>query len=556
MSKDPCFHAFKSDISTLSLPEKFTFPFNYDPHSIAILACDEIKNQYLIPNVWNHDFGFTNIGMGKMFGVLVVKDKDGKIGFLSAFSGKIGETNKYEGFVPPVFDILEIEGFFKQGEAEILKINDEIEVLLTDPSYLELTDEVIAAKRDSEKAIAELKIIQKENKESRKHKRTFIQSIDANYEDKEILLQALNKESSYDHYRMKDLRKIWLDKINSLETTLAEKQNYIQSLKTIRRQKSAILQKKIFASYRFINSLGEWKDVIDIFHLKDEVVPPSGAGECAAPKLIQYAFLQGYKLIAMAEFWWGRSPASEIRKHEYYYPACKGKCEPILSHMLQGIEMDTNPVLLIKQNLSLDIIYEDDDIMAINKPHNTLSVTGKLIEESLYDSLKEILPNATGPLNIHRLDMGTSGVMLIAKNIEAYHFIQYQFIKRRISKTYIAVLEGVVESEEGIIDLPLRLDIDDRPRQLVCYEHGKPAQTKYKVISKTENETRIQFNPITGRTHQLRVHASHNLGLNCSIKGDELYGKRSDRLYLHAASITFKHPSSLEIMTIHAEVPF
>jgi tRNA pseudouridine32 synthase/23S rRNA pseudouridine746 synthase len=224
--------------------------------------------------------------------------------------------------------------------------------------------------------------------------------------------------------------------------------------------------------------------------------------------------------------------------------------------MLQGIDMDTDPVLLIKQKLDLDIIYEDDAIMAINKPSDTLSVPGKKVSESIYDKIKELLPDATGPLNVHRLDMATSGVLLIAKNIEAYHYLQSQFTNRHVNKTYVALLDGVVQKTEGMIDLPLRVDLDDRPRQLVCYDYGKPAQTKYKVISIEQNKTRIHFYPITGRTHQLRVHASHSLGLNCPIVGDELYGKRSDRLYLHAASIEFRHPTTHEMMTITAELPF
>jgi tRNA pseudouridine32 synthase / 23S rRNA pseudouridine746 synthase len=319
---------------------------------------------------------------------------------------------------------------------------------------------------------------------------------------------------------------------------------------------SGILQNKIFESFKFVNKAGEGKDLLDIFKITVAVIPPSGAGECAAPKLFQYAFLNGYEPIALAEFWWGKTPSSEIRKHEQYYPACKGKCEPILGHMLEGIELDIDPVLLIKQNLEIDIIYEDEALLAINKPYDALSVPGRKIEGSLYDKLREILPDASGPLNVHRLDMATSGVMLIAKNLEAYHYLQMQFIKRYIGKTYVAVLEGIVPNDEGLIDLPLRLDINDRPRQLVCYEHGKPAQTRYEVLSRTETETRILFHPLTGRTHQLRVHASHILGLNCPIKGDDLYGKKGGRLYLHAESIKFKHPLTKEMMTITAEVPF
>lgn len=260
----------------------------------------------------------------------------------------------------------------------------------------------------------------------------------------------------------------------------------------------------------------------------------------------------------MAEFWWGQSPKSEIRKHKQFYPACKSKCEPILaSHMLKGLNMEPNPFEENPaENKEIEIVYEDDVLAIINKPAEFLSVPGKIITDSVYQRMKERYPNSTGPLIVHRLDMSTSGLLLIAKNEETYIKLQSQFIKRTIKKRYVALLDGVVLENEGVINLPLRVDLEDRPRQLVCYEHGKQAQTKWKVIEIKNNQTRVYFYPITGRTHQLRVHASHELGLKTPIVGDDLYGKKANRLHLHAEKITFIHPNSKEELTFQKEADF
>ena len=286
--------------------------------------------------------------------------------------------------------------------------------------------------------------------------------------------------------------------------------------------------------------------------------PPAGAGECAAPKLLNYAFEHQLKPIAMAEFWWGQSPKSEIRKHKQFYPACKSKCEPILlSHMLMGLEMESNP---FEENpaagKNIEIVYEDDILLVINKPAEFLSVPGKKISDSVYQRMKEKYPEATGPLVVHRLDMSTSGLMLIAKDEATYVKLQSQFIKRTISKRYVALLDGVLHDNEGSIDLPLRVDLEDRPRQLVCYDHGKPAQTKWKKIKIINNQTLVYFYPITGRTHQLRVHASHELGLKTPIIGDDLYGTKSNRLHLHAEQLIFIHPISNKKICFHCEAEF
>ncbi|MBP9794309.1 MAG: RluA family pseudouridine synthase, partial [Flavobacterium sp.] len=328
----------------------------------------------------------------------------------------------------------------------------------------------------------------------------------------------------------------------------------LNELKELRKQKSNTLQQRLFAEYAFLNGLGESKSLGKIFDNN----PPAGAGECAAPKLLHYAFQHHLKPICMAEFWWGQSPKSEVRKHQQFYPSCKSKCEPILlGHMLKGLTMDDNPFQLNPaEGKEIEIVYEDESIAVINKPAEFLSVPGKQISDSVYERMKIRYPEATGPIIVHRLDMSTSGIMLIAKTEAAYLNLQRQFIKRTIKKCYEALLDGEIATKSGFIDLPLRVDLDDRPRQLVCYEYGKPAQTNWEIISIENGKTRVHFYPITGRTHQLRVHASHPLGLNTPIVGDDLYGTKANRLHLHAKSITFIHPINNQEMKIEVAAEF
>jgi tRNA pseudouridine32 synthase/23S rRNA pseudouridine746 synthase len=313
------------------------------------------------------------------------------------------------------------------------------------------------------------------------------------------------------------------------------------------------LQQQLFKEYAFLNQHKELKSLGEIFNEN----PPAGAGECAAPKLLHFAFQHDLKPIAMAEFWWGASPKSEVRKHAQYYPACTGKCEPILKHMLQGIRTDANPFEINQADgKEIAIVFEDDYLAVINKPAEFLSVPGKQVTDSVYGRMKAKYPDATGPLVVHRLDMSTSGLLIVAKTAEIHKKLQSQFIKRKVQKQYVALLEGIIKEDSGLIVLPLRVDLDNRPNQLVCYDFGKSAQTKWKVIARKNNRTLIHFYPITGRTHQLRVHAAHPLGLNTPILGDDLYGNKANRLHLHAESLTFQHPISKETITITVAADF
>jgi tRNA pseudouridine32 synthase / 23S rRNA pseudouridine746 synthase len=295
----------------------------------------------------------------------------------------------------------------------------------------------------------------------------------------------------------------------------------------------------------------------DIFKPTREGRPIAGSGECAAPKLFQYAFQHDLHPIALAEFWWGESPKTEVRIHGHYYPACRGKCEPILGFMLQGLAVEENPMLKNPaENKDLEVVWEDAHIVVINKPAEFLSVPGKLVTDSVYERMRMRYPEATGPLIVHRLDMSTSGLLLVAKTAEVHKELQRQFIQREIKKRYVALLEGEVLEDRGTVELPLRVDLENRPRQLVCYEYGKPAVTIWKVLERKDGRTRIHFFPITGRTHQLRVHAAHVDGLHAPIVGDDLYGQTSHRLHLHAEWIQFRHPISGKDMTMKVEAGF
>ena len=352
------------------------------------------------------------------------------------------------------------------------------------------------------------------------------------------------------------MKKAWDVKIALATQHFDALANPITLLREKRAALSAALQKQLHEQYRFLNAEGVTKDLLDIF--KDAMVPPpAGSGECAAPKLFQYAYEHDFKPIAMAEFWWGASPKSEVRKHKQFYPSCRSKCEPILGHMMQGLDVEDNPIQTVATyKAALEIVYEDDYLLLVNKPPEFLSVPGKHIQESVLTRMKRYLPKAKGPLLVHRLDMSTSGLLLVAKNEKTHKNLQKQFIARTIKKRYVALLDGEILTKTGVIDLPLRVDLDNRPQQLVCYTHGKPAKTNYEVVDIVAGKTRIHFYPVSGRTHQLRVHAAHVDGLNMPILGDDLYGVKGERLHLHAAQLTFTHPVTLKVLDVICEAPF
>lgn len=555
MSKS-LFQPFKTNISGIALPEKFTFPFYYEPHELSIIAANELQSYLETQTDFEHNFGLKEnqegLVIGKMFGVLVCQNQEGKLGYLWAFSGKLAGVNHHPYFVPTIFDMLHEDGFFRKEEEVLNAINRQIEILENSDELLNAKRKLENTKKEAVTDIQNQKDKIKRLKIERDEKRNSFANLSAS--EIEQLEQELSEESKKESILLKKMTKYWNFQIENAQKDVNLLLDEINQLKEERRQKSGSLQQKLFAEYSFLNQFGERKSIGEIFNNN----PPAGAGECAAPKLLHYAFEHYLKPIAMAEFWWGQSPKSEIRKHKQFYPACKSKCEPILlSHMLKGLEMEANP---FQENpaegKNIEIVFEDEVLAVINKPAEFLSVPGKIIADSVYQRAKELYPNATGPLIVHRLDMSTSGLMLIAKDEETYVKLQSQFIKKTIKKRYVALLDGILQENDGFIDLPLRVDLDDRPRQLVCFEHGKKAQTKWEKIEIRDNKTLVYFYPITGRTHQLRVHASHELGLKTPIVGDDLYGTKANRLHLHAESLTFEHPTTKKEITISVKAEF
>lgn len=554
------FHQFKQSISQLEIPTKFDYPFYYEPQEIAKLACKEVQDYLENQTDFDHNFGLLNddstIPIGKMFGVLVVKNNLNEIGYLAAVSGKLANSNDHIFFVPPVFDMLHKDGFFLEQEERLNEINRILERLENDINYTELKNHFIDFEVQAHQEINEAKQLLKTNKADRKNQRnTIIETLSA--KESEEFEADLVKQSLRDKYEFRKLNEELEAKKNDFLTKIEIYENKISALKEERKIKSNSLQNQLFEQYQFTNKFNKNKSLKSIFEQTIFQKPPAGAGECAAPKLLQFAFQNELEPICMAEFWWGDSPKSEVRKHQHYYPACTGKCEPILGHMLDGIELDEN--LLLKQNSAVDqleILYEDEELIVVNKPEEFLSVPGIEIKDSVYLRIKVQYPNATGPLIVHRLDMATSGILVLALNKDSHKALQQQFIKRKVKKRYIALLDGNIDNDEGIINLPLRVDLDDRPRQMVCEEHGKAAKTEYKVIKRKDNKTLIHFYPITGRTHQLRVHASHVLGLNSPIVGDDLYGTKANRLHLHAEYLEITHPKTKEIMKFQVDANF
>lgn len=545
---------FDTDIKGIEQPEQFNFPLYYSPSELARIACKELQHYLETQNDFEHNFGLIaeqkGLVIGKMFGVLVVENHNKELGYLCAFSGKIAEKNLHVHFVPPVYDILKEGSFYKADEVFINEVNEEVFQINNSGELERLKECFENVKIEKEQTITGFKAEIKANKKRRESIRQ--QGIELSEEEKE----NLRRESVGEQLTLKRITKELKDKIAQAEEDFTTFENELLRLKKHRKFLSGQLQRKIFDHYFFLNANKEEKSLLKIFE-PYAALPPAGAGECCAPKLMHYAYIHDLKPVAMAEFWWGASPASEVRQHKNFYPACKSKCEPILKFMLEGLDVEENPLLKTPSlDKELPILFEDDTLLIVNKPAEMLSVPGKNIDDSVQTRMRAYLPEATGPLTVHRLDMSTSGILLIAKSLEAYHYLQDQFTRRKVDKTYYALLDGIPKQREGKIELPLRVDLEDRPRQMVCYEHGKNGVTLYKILKIKDQKTLIEFKPLTGRTHQLRVHAAHHSGLNTPIVGDDLYGQPANRLHLHAGKISFIHPRTRELFTIEAPLPF
>ena len=565
-------------------PRQFTYPFCYDVDPLAEAASLELQRY-----IADADLMSTEKGCGKMFGVLVVEyeDEEGALqrGFLAAYSGLLGGRNDWPYFVPPVFDAQQPDGHFKRTEREISAINSEIRAIENDPEYLQSVEQHEQTKKRLQAEVDAFKAEVDAAKARRDARRKSGESL-SEEEQAEMI-----RESQFMKAELRRRRKA-MEQVNS--TLHIPHSTFLKSLQRKRKQMSDELQRWLFSAYRMLNAKGEERDLIDIFREYTHAMPPAGAGDCCAPKLLQYAYLHRLRPVCMAEFWWGESPASEIRHHLHYYPACRSKCLPILTHMLKGLDVAPNPLAQKRHSAEPRVLYADEYIMVVDKPAGMLSVPGKAesvrskfsdsanisVEEYFANNSKLKIQNSKFLKAAHRLDMDTSGLLVLARTEQAYVELQRQFASRETVKRYEAVLSGVPTQNSKLktqnssaqpsgcleaISLPLIADINDRPRQRVDMEHGKPALTLYNIVEVRavdantavayttkkvdKGRTLIHLYPKTGRTHQLRVHCAHPLGLACPILGDPLYGtERADRMYLHAAELTFRHPVTGETM--------
>ena len=530
-------------------------PFYYEPHPLALQAVDEVvaflkgdTAQRFQPVKADENF-LRDISKGKMFGVLVVERKaksgeDNETGYLAGYSGQIAGRADWEGFVPAVFDYLQPDGYFKRQEAEIVGVSKEIHSLENSSEYSLATRRLDDVRKLAEREIADYKMVMQRSKNERNQRREALHDSENRTEEEEKII----RESQFQKAELRRIKKRWTGEIALAEDCLREIDERLKLLRQKRHAMSDELQRWLFSQFVMLNARGESRSLLEIW--KNEL-PPAGAGECCEPRLLQYCFRKGWHPLCMAMFWWGESPKEEVRHHLHFYPACNSKCKPIMGWMLRGLDVESNQ-LEDEKHQKLTIIYEDDSICVVNKPAGMLAVRGKSNRESVQSMMQERYPDAENPLIVHRLDMATSGLMVIAKSMEAYRCLQQQFARREVRKRYVAVLSHEENRKKGKITLPLRPDLNDRPRQIVDFVHGKKAETTYESIG----NCRINLYPHTGRTHQLRVHCAHADGLNNPIKGDELYGKRADRLYLHAEELSFLHPMTHERVTFHAPCPF
>ena len=542
------FHLFDEAVGAIALPTRFNNPFSYTPHPLCVRAAEAVRRVVAANPLWSEE-----AARGKMFGVLVVQDAQGRCGYLAAFSGLFAGCNEHDYFVPPVFDFLAPDGYFKREEGEISSINREVASLKSSEAYLSAVAALERVERERDEVLAAEREAMREGKAAREARRA---EGTLSPDEEERLLN----ESRFAKAEYKRNVKRWDEKVAVLRAAVASYDERVTAMKNERKRRSAALQQWLFDNFVLLDSTGERRSLSQIFATTAQGVPPAGAGECAAPKLLQYAFINGLRPLAMAEFWMGASPVGEVRRDGCFYGSCTSKCKPILSFMLGRMDVDPSPQeadALCAEDI--EILYEDDFLMVVNKPSGMLSVPGIVGGVSVEEHLQNAFP-ASDIRVVHRLDMATSGLLLVAKSIDVFSALQRDFSMRRVQKRYIALLEGTLSSTKGEISLPLIPDYENRPRQMVDYSCGKEALTRYEVIEKIVYDgrecTKVAFYPVTGRTHQLRVHSAHVGGLNTPIIGDELYGSTDKRLMLHAEYLKFTHPVTGEVVEFTAAADF
>ena len=535
----------------------FPSPFDAEPHPLARRAAEELLSE--LPAL-----GVTE---GKMFGVLVASAPDGEQLTLRAFSGMLGGAWLVPGFAPPLFDPAAWEAMWPAGQASLRGHELALRALEADPARAARKAQLAAAIAARDAASQALRARHRARKEARKAVRdagglddaalhALAQDSRADTAERrrfDALFSAAQAELESEDKALLAIARTCRDLTAAVAADDAER----AAIETLRADESRRLMKLVHDSYVIASYRGERRALRDLFAPGE---PPGGAGDCAGPKLLGEAYRRGLRPLAMAEVWWGPPPATGGRHQGVFYPACRGKCGPILPHMLDGLDVGGATVFGARVIAADEprTVYEDDQIVVVDKPIDLLSVPGRsgALRDSVQTRLRTRYPGATGPLVVHRLDLETSGLLLAAKDEATHAALQAQFARREIEKRYIAWLAGDVRGDRGVIELALRVDLDDRPRQIADPVHGKAAITEWTVLAREGGRTRVAFVPRTGRTHQLRVHAAHPDGLGVPIVGDRLYGTAADRLYLHAARLAFVHPTTGQRIELECAAPW
>ena len=533
----------------------FTNPFRHVPHRMVIRAAQEVAG-----TIGGTDSLAEIFREGKMIGVLIVRDMSGRTGYLAGFSGNAGGDSVIKGFVPPIYDLNAQECKYRKEEAEIVAIGERIKELEESPELKHLRKEADSLRIRMQEEISRAQAAAKLAKLEREAIRSGT--------CEESMLSELIRQSQFSKAEIKRLKDKWKAEIENAENKLSALLEQIRMLKSMRSAMSDRLQKWIFSQYIVHNAIGEESSIGDLFS-RQGLVPPGGTGECAAPKLLEYAYGNSLTPLAMGEFWYGESPDTAVRTHGHFYPSCTSKCGPLLDFMLRGLPVQKGPECMEEKICGEPvIIYEDNEIIIADKPSGMPSVPGLDGKTSLQEWLSEHFPQESGKAevySVHRLDMDTSGIMIFARSPLAASHLMKQFEERSIRKTYIARLNAPDipghtfhgNETKGRIVIPLSPDHDERPRQRADKQNGKESVTEFEVISvNPDGSADVIFRPLTGRTHQLRVHSAHASGLSRPITGDILYGgysiyssKPVSRLCLHALSITFTHPADGKQMT-------
>lgn len=539
------FHRFTEDVSGVVPPERFNNPYHYTPHPLCVIAANEVRRFVQADDVLRDE-----VSLGKMFGVLVVSAADGHLGYLAAYSGLLRGSNSYPGFVPAVYDMMSSDGYFKREENSISEITRQIRIIENDAGCLSARRALDNCKEAAERELAAMRDAMRDAKACRDARRALG---GLSHEENNMLL----RDSMFAKAEFKRRTREWQGRISQCEAAVSEYVERVEALKTERATRSSALQEWLFRQFVMLNANGEFKNLMDIFNDYRGCMPPAGAGECAAPKLLQWAYCNGLRPLCMAEFWMGESPSGELRRDGCFYGSCKGKCEPILDFMLRGLQVDESPLATMAGcTHDIPVVYEDEYLVVVDKPAGVLSVPGVVGGVSVQEWLCRRCGNNDVRV-VHRLDMATSGLLVAAKSLSVYKAMQAEFASRNVVKRYIALLEGVPACKEGTVSLPLLPDYDNRPRMMVDAERGKHAVSGYEVVGivryKGAQRAVVMLTPYTGRTHQLRVHCAHRLGLDTPIVGDELYGTHDERLFLHACALEFVHPVTGRMVSLVSE---